>query len=812
MTISFDRSTCCDLNETISREWLVTNGLGGYAAGTVAGVLTRIQHGLLVAIPPRATKPQLLLAKIDEEVTFDQRTYYLGTNEYRDGTFNPSGFVHIEAFRLENGFPVFTYRLGGIDGMILEKRIWMAQNYNTTYIQYRVIKPDRLTQSAHKVNSSVRSSTNNNGRSSSIAEQARPEPMILTLLPLATYRPFDLPQRGNTSPPFHIQVHGTENQASGNEKDSQLKLPAGIAGSSIFIENNPSPYHLLAIGQPEMQATFIPTGVWYWNFLRRCDTVAGQPDTDDLYLPGVIRAALYPDSDAVLTIVVSAEELSSQLYQQETISLLYKKEIERRQSNLERALKPQQAIIGQSDSEQDQQLHLLPLTTTSDPYAGGQNYLQQLLNASEYFVAHYSQSTETKEPGRENRPTFRNSIPRPKAPDKLQLIANYFALENKTRDALIAMPGVLLVTERYQEAQNYLQDLANYFIGGILPDRLPTAHQPLTDHDYSSADITLWYFYALDHYIKVTQHYEFLEELFPRLAESINCYIQGTHNGIQLDTADGLLRAEKTGKALTWMNEYHNGKPVTPRSGKPVELNALWYYALVLMQGWSERLGYIGHIGYSASIYQQHANRCKHNFQQRYWNPDHYHLYDVIDGPEGDDASLRVNQLFAIALPHAVLEQPYRQHVFEAITQHLVTPYGLRTLAPKEAGYQGHLEIDIKQPAKQHQSLHQGSSWVWLIGPYIDAMLSQWGEPGNEQDSQVFKEYLWRKGMQLLEPLQDRFTVGLLGTCENVFDGDSPQHPSPQAAGLLSSAELLRSYNKLVQMRIEHTERLLLSQ
>src|SRR2546426_11595116 len=140
MPIKFDRSICCDFNETVSREWLITNGVGGYASGTVAGILTRKEHGLLVSSSRDDSTPQLLLAKIDEEVLFDQRTYYLGTNEYRDGTLNPSGFVHLETFRLEEGFPIFTYRLGGIDGIMLEKRIWMPHGYNTTYIQYRVVR------------------------------------------------------------------------------------------------------------------------------------------------------------------------------------------------------------------------------------------------------------------------------------------------------------------------------------------------------------------------------------------------------------------------------------------------------------------------------------------------------------------------------------------------------------------------------------------------------------------------------------------------------------------------------------------------
>ena len=182
MPIAFDRSICCDLNETISREWLVTNGLGGYASGTVAGTLTRMQHGLLVASSSDEVSPRLLLAKIDEEILFDQRTYYLGTNEYRDGTINPAGFVHLESFRLEEGFPNFTYRIGGIDGLLLEKRIWMAWKRNTTYIQYRVLRTHTPDGHIHKNNFSNGFDRNirlNNGRS--YLEHADGDQRVLTL-------------------------------------------------------------------------------------------------------------------------------------------------------------------------------------------------------------------------------------------------------------------------------------------------------------------------------------------------------------------------------------------------------------------------------------------------------------------------------------------------------------------------------------------------------------------------------------------------------------------------------------------------------
>ena len=217
MSIAFDRSTCRDLNETISREWLITNGLGGYAAGTVAGVLTRMQHGLLVASTQDTA--QLLLAKIDEELVFDERKYYLGTNEYLDGTLNPAGFVHLENFRLEEGFPVFTYHLGGIDGIVLEKRIWMPRDNNTTYIQYRLLRThDAGSTNGHTSwdGSSGDHSVRGSGRhwGNSQYPEAAQRILSLTLLPFSAYRRFDQPQYGNNDWHFQVQVHSNAQHLS----------------------------------------------------------------------------------------------------------------------------------------------------------------------------------------------------------------------------------------------------------------------------------------------------------------------------------------------------------------------------------------------------------------------------------------------------------------------------------------------------------------------------------------------------------------------------------------------------------------------
>src|SRR5579875_1055477 len=261
MPIILDRGICCDFNETISREWLVTNGLGGYAAGTVAGTLARMQHGLLVAPLRDEAIPHVLLAKIDEEVIFDQRTYYLGTNEYQDGTLNPAGFVHLETFHLEEGFPIFTYRVGGIHGITLEKRIWMPQGLNTTYIQYRVLRTEKPQEGAYNQrtggngrlpgnallqDTSPYGHGRNNGRSQGFVP-TEPSALTLTLLPFTSYRPYDKPQYGNLDWQFSLQMHAPE---AGDEVDSSglsqragesavgainrpLQLPRGVIGCTI---------------------------------------------------------------------------------------------------------------------------------------------------------------------------------------------------------------------------------------------------------------------------------------------------------------------------------------------------------------------------------------------------------------------------------------------------------------------------------------------------------------------------------------------------------------------------------------------------
>ncbi|HEY0754360.1 MAG TPA: amylo-alpha-1,6-glucosidase [Ktedonobacteraceae bacterium] len=801
MPITFDRTLCCNLDETIAREWLITNGLGGYAAGTVAGTLTRMQQGLLVAALDEEAVPQLLMAKIDEEVLFDQRTYYLGTNEYRDGTLNPAGFVHLEAFRLEEGLPIFTYRLGGVEGVMLEKRIWMHQGQNTTFIQYRVLRTQTTqTNSASPAaiwRSTGRSGYNGYARSYTHGDAG----LTLTLLPFVAHRPYNQRHQGQGEGYFQVHTHQQQAGQLADDDDSTLTLPHGCAGCTINTWDKKTPYHLLAIGHPESQAQFIPTGVWYWNFQHRRDQAAGLAADGDLYLPGVVRARLWPDKDSSLTIVVTTEDVSSLPFSQKQVYQTYEQALDYQRSFLQ-----SQSYFGDGGGSV-QTLPVLPLASAAPDMVQSAEFLQLLCQAGDHLLI--QRTLPYQDRAGKSAFFFR-------AAEHIPIITpDYYEQEDDVRATLIALPGLTVTTHRYSEAQRILRYLGRYFRQGLLPNRLPTAQRPrLTDEDYANVDIALWYFYALDKYLDATHDYELLDELYLRLVESSNWYTQGTSYGIQVDPRDGLLRTGTSGQALTWMNALAQGKAVTPRAGKAVEVNALWYHALSLLHEWSQLLYQRGRINYGRQQYVEQIELCRRSFNERFWCQHKGYLYDVIDGPEGNDERLRPNQLLASSLRYAVLAADKQEKMLDIITQQLLTPCGLRSLTPFDPAYQGQLpELRTELP----YALHQGSAWPWLIGPYIDALLKvdntlpHVSTSGTGRDGQpgFYQEYIWRKGLQALEPFRQQMLKHMLGNISDVYDGDTPHTTGPHLASALSVGEILRIYSVLAHMGVQHSDQAL---
>ncbi|HZU67634.1 MAG TPA: amylo-alpha-1,6-glucosidase [Ktedonobacteraceae bacterium] len=817
MPIILDRSICCDFNETISREWLITNGLGGYAAGTVAGTLARMQHGLLVAPLHDEAIPHVLLAKIDEEVVFDQRTYYLGTNEYQDGTLNPAGFVHLETFHLEEGFPVFTYRVGGIHGITLEKRIWMPQGLHTTYIQYRVLRAmpqeraynhrtpgnGRMQGNSFLQDTSSYGYGRNNGRPQEFAA-TEPSALTLTLLPFTSYRPYDKPQYGNLDWQFSLQMHAPE---AGDEVDSSglsqragesavgainrpLQLPRGVIGCTIRAWEGAVPFSIFVVGHPESETTFLPTGVWYWHFLRRQEQAAGLTAIDDLYLPGVIKTKLWPGEDATLTIIATTEELSSLTFDTGQIARSRTSAVERARSFLQ-----PQRYFGEG-GETAQTLPVLPFAASREAQIDGEEFLRLLLQAGDRFIAQRALPRDNEFGN--NSAFFSNTEHVP------VIVPGYYDLHASTREALIALPGLTLATRRYSDARRILRSLARHFRYGLLPDHLPTRAAPLTEQDYGSVDTALWYFYALDSYLRLTRDHQLLDDLYTRLADCISAYTRGTSNGIRVDSGDGLLQAHSTGKALTWMNAMDNGEPVTPRYGKPVEVNALWYNALRLMDEWTHWLFSLGRLSHTTDFYIEESTRCKHSFNRRFQYALGGYLYDVIDGPEGDDTRFRPNQLLALSLRYPVLDTSFARLVMGLVTERLLTPFGLRTLAPDEAGYAAQIPANARE---QQQALHQGSVWPWLVGPYVDAMLHL---EQSSEDTGSRKEQTWHKGLHALQSFRRQLDHGMLGMIGNIYDGDAKEnsetHGTQLVASALSTGELLRVYKLLAQTGMRHLD------
>ncbi|HLV97709.1 MAG TPA: amylo-alpha-1,6-glucosidase [Ktedonobacterales bacterium] len=720
--LTLDREICRNLDAVLQREWLVTNGLGSYASGTVAGANTRRYHGLLVAALRPPVARTVMVAKVDEEIEYDQRTLYLGTNEYQDGTIHPGGFVHLEQFALEDGLPVWLYRIGGPDELMLEKRIWMEHGQHTTYVRYRLFR-----QPAEQHNGA--------------ATQAQASPAItLTLLPFAAYRDFHSQQYGSADRQFAI---AGLYPADGGQQDE----PPGIAGCRITAFAGAQPYHLLASGAQTSTLDFTPMGVWYWRFLHRKERERGLPDTEDYYLPGLFRARLTlagkdkSDQDT-LTLILTAEPRWAAYTRPGAPA-----------KSLQRACARQREIVDSGPQHLGER---------------DRDFLQQLRLAADQFLV--------------VRPLNGSKRSGNAAQASATVIAGYHWFADWSRDTMISLPGLTLATGRFDEARSLLENFARYLERGMLPNRFPDSGEKLTDADYNTVDATLWYFHALDQYLRLSGDTSLLNTLYPALEEIIAWHQRGTRFGIRVDTRDGLLAAGEPGVQLTWMDAKVDNWVVTPRIGKPVEINALWYNALRLMEEWAASQGK------DPQPYGAAAARCRESFNQRFWQEASGYLADVIDSPDGDDSSLRPNQVFAISLPHPVLDPAHWQPVLDTLTRHLLTPLGLRSLNQEHPAYQGHYTGDVRA---RDGAYHQGTVWAWLIGPYLDARLRVSGSADERARAQEEARCLG-----ILAAFRDHLEQEGLGSISEIFDGEAPYTPRGCIAQAWSVAEVLRLWSR----------------
>jgi predicted glycogen debranching enzyme len=657
--VQFGREICGHLAAAESREWLVTNGIGGYASGTVAGSQTRRYHGLLIAaLQPPVGRTQLV-STIDEIVHYSGAEFSLATHRWASGAVEPQGFLSLESFHLEGAKPVWTYALADA---LLEKRVWMRQGENTAYIQYTLVRGS--------------------------------SPVDLDLKALVNYRD------------FHSLTHAG---------DWRMKIEPVEHGVEVRAFEGATPFYLKSSA-----ATCEPRHEWYLGCSLGEEAARGLEDREDLLFAALFRAKLEVGSS--VTIVATTEAKTS----------LDGETARAERANYEVKLFQDWQAKNESDAEE------------------APSWLWQLILAADQFIV-------------------KRTLP--EQPDGRSIIAGYHWFGDWGRDTMIALPGLTLATGRADVAKRILLAFSRYLDGGMLPNNFPDAGGK---SEYNTVDAALWYFEAIRQYFAETRDAATLQKLFPVLAGIVNAHVKGTRYNIHVDAADGLIFAGGPGVQLTWMDAKIGDWVVTPRTGKPVEINALWINALETMAEFARLLGKPG------EGYEKLAAKARKNFQ-KFWNAERSCCYDVIDTPGiGNDASLRPNQIFAVSLPVSPLKPDQQRSVVDVCARHLLTSHGLRSLAPGEPGYTGHYG---GSPRDRDAAYHQGTVWGWLLGPFALAHYRV------HRDREAAPRFL--------EPLGRQIYSSGLGTLSEIFDGDAPFTPRGCIAQAWTVAEVLRAWKEI---------------
>ncbi|NBC17095.1 MAG: glycogen debranching protein, partial [Bacteroidetes bacterium] len=360
-------------------------------------------------------------------------------------------------------------------------------------------------------------------------------------------------------------------------------------------------------------------------------------------------------------------------------------------------------------------------------------------------------------------------VQRPSAeePDGRSVLAGYSWFSDWGRDTMIALPGLTLATGRPALAATILRTFARHIDRGMIPNRFPDAGDV---PEYNTVDATLWFVEAVRAYHAATDDDDLLRDLFPVLQDIVEAHWEGTRYRIRVDPADGLLAAGEPGTQLTWMDAKVDDWVVTPRIGKAVEINALWYNALRTLAMVARRLGA------PAASYEDAAERVAAHFD-RFWNAERGCCFDVIDGPDGDDPALRPNQLLAVALPHSALTPEQQRRVVDHCARHLLTPVGLRSLSPEHPDFATRYG---GPPRERDAAYHQGTVWSWLIGPFVQAHLCVYDDPVQART--------------FLTPLLDHLEAHGLGSISEIFDGSPPFTPRGCPAQAWGVAEVLRAW------------------
>ncbi len=663
-TVRFGREVCGSLALAECREWWMTNGISGYAAGTVCGTLTRRYHGLLFA-PLHTYGRVLVFAKADATLIVGGHAWPLYTNRWAGGVVQPEGHVHIESFHLDGRMPVWRYAIGTIR---LEARVWMEHGANTTYVAYR-LDPD--------------------------------------------YRG----SRDDLQLEVHLLANARDHHH--NTQTGDFRVAVESEGNRLKIAHR----GWFTLYVKACEGTISPDETWVEKFFLSLERARGLPEQDNHLSVGYATLPLQPGRWVGIAASLDANA----------------------PDDLRAALQRFQC----------REREVLTSARQHNPeLQGAPAWLDQLLLAADAFAV---------------------SDPNAERPDGRSIIAGYPWFDEWGRDTLVALPGLTLACGRSDRAKRILEHLAKFVDRGMIPNVFPSRGQQPA---YNSVDAALWYLEAWRAYLEFTHDWSALKGVFPKLSDIIHWYCEGTRYGIGVDPVDGLLRAGESGTQITWMDAKIGDWVITPRIGKPVEVSALWFNALNAMAGFANVLGLA-----EETRYRMLASKAGDGFQ-RFIRGDGRGLLDVLDGPSGNDPSIRPNQILAVSLCYSALAPATQQEVLQICGETLLCSYGLRSLDPAHPDFRAHYGGGVRE---RDSAYHQGPVWAWLLGHYALAEYRVHGDG--------------RVAQSRLEPIADHLRDAGLGTVSEIFDGAPPHHPRGCPAQAWSVACTLEAWWRLQRLQ-----------
>ena len=646
MTIKFGPEVTQDFSTASSKEWLETNGLGGWASSTITGAHTRRYHGLFVPAFDRPENRRVVVSKLDATVFIGTRYFELSSN-INASTVRPKGFQYLHSFQ-QKFFPEFEFHCGATK---IRKTVAAINGENTVLVFFEIIES--------------------------------PEPIKLRLQPLFTNRAAD--------------NLGAEHR----DLIEQFEVINGRLQFAVLPEDI---YCNLTVPAAEFKAK----PQWVENICYPLEKFRGLDFAENLFSPGSFMLRMEPGQKIGVKICLDDGT-------PEDVSVLLQQEQQRREK-----------------------LHI--------ELRHDDTLTRQLSRAADQFIVKADNYQRT-------------------------IIGGYHWLGQSSRFAMIALPGLCLPTGRFEDARKILRMYSQHVDAGMLPDFPAPEKQSL---EFTNADAVFWFVLAIYKYWQYTGDFDFIrQELLAIIEDVVLQHQQGTRHGIQIDN-DKLLFSGKSGMQLTWMDAEVHGWGVTPRHGKAVEINALWFNALKILASFKKMAG----DREAGDHYENEARDFRKSFQEKFWNEQNHCLFDYIDRNHSDEA-IRPNQIFALSLPFPLFDGPPAEQILKVVTEKLFTMRGLRSLAQSEPAYR---TFYGGNSAERNSSYHQGTVWAWLMGPYISALVRECGQKGKMQASQII----------------ERFKVHIaawgIGSISEIFGAEPPHNPRGCIAHAASVGEFLRAY------------------